>query len=371
MRIENVQILMNDGEFRNGSVSFNETIQNVEVHDKLCKDNINYLIPGLIDVHTHGALGGDHTDGCGKKMLEMAEYYAKNGTTSFLATTLTATEEELSNAVNVAGAYERPENGARCQGIHLEGPFFSHEKRGAHPADLIRQPDISMFKRLNELSGGKIKLVAVSPELDGAMEFIKEVSKVCRISLAHSACDYKTAMQGFASGATHVTHLFNGMNPFLHREPGIIGAAMDSGAFVEVICDGYHLHPSVIRLIFRAFGRKVCLISDSLRCAGLPDGDYESAGMAVTVKSGKAALKDGGSLAGSTITLLQGVRNAVSLGIPLADAVTAASINCAKSLGIADKIGSITPGTAADLVLLDSELNIKKVYIGGKEITST
>ena len=371
MRIENVQVLLNNGEFRNGSVTFDERIQNIEVHDNLRSGSTCYLIPGLIDIHTHGALGGDHTDGCGDKMREIAEYYAKNGTTSFLATTLTATEEALSNAVRIAGSYERPENGARCQGIHLEGPFFSHEKRGAHPADLIRQPDISMFKRLNELSGNKVKLVAVSPELDGAMEFIKEVSKVCHISLAHSACEYKTAMLGFASGATLVTHLFNGMNPFLHREPGIIGAAMDAGAFVEVICDGYHLHPSVIRLIFKVFGRKVCLISDSLRCAGLPDGDYESAGLAVTVKSGKAILKDGGSLAGSTITLLQGVRNAVSLGIPLADAISAASINCARAVGRTGLIGSITPGAFADLVLLDGELNIKKVYMGGKEITGT
>ena len=367
-RIENVQILMNDGNFRPGSVSFGETIQNVEVSETVCTDAKSYLIPGLIDVHTHGALGGDHTDGCPSKMQEMAKFYAKNGTTSFLATTLTATEETLSNAVKNAAAYERSNSGARCLGVHLEGPFFSYPKRGAHPADLLKLPDISMFRRLYELSGDKIKLISISPELDGAMEFIKEVSKYCRISLAHSACDYKTAMQAFASGATHVTHLFNGMNHFLHREPGIIGAAMDSGAFVEVICDGYHLHPSVIRAAFRIFKKRVCLISDSLRCAGLPDGDYESAGLAVTVKSGKVMLTNEGTLAGSTITLLQGVRNAVSLGIPLEQAVSAATINCAKTLGVFGEVGSIMPGAKADFVLLDSELNIKKVFIGGKEV---
>ena len=367
-QIKNVQVLMGDGNFRFGSVSFDETIQKVEVNETICTDIKSYLIPGLIDVHTHGAIGGDHSDGCPSKMQEMADFYARNGTTSFLATTLTATEETLSNAVKNVAVYERSNSGARCLGIHLEGPFFSYAKRGAHPADLLKNPDISMYERLSKLSGEKIKLISISPELEGAMEFIKEVSKSCCISLAHSASDYKTAMQAFANGATHVTHLFNGMNSFLHREPGIIGAAMDSGAFVEVICDGYHLHPSVVRAAFRLFGRRVCLISDSLRCAGMPDGDYESAGLPVTVKSGKAMLKDGGSLAGSTISLMQGVRNAVHLGIPLAEAVSAATLNCAKTLGLVGKVGTITPGALADFVLLDSELNIKKVFIGGKEV---
>ena len=367
MRIENVQILMSDGNFRPGSVTFNETIQNVEVSETLGSDVKNYLIPGLIDVHTHGTLGGDHSDGNSSKLREMAAFYARNGTTSFLATTLTATEETLSDAVKIVAGYERSEGGARCLGVHLEGPFFSYPKRGAHPADLLKLPDISMYERLNKLSGDKIKLVSVSPELEGAMQFIKEVSKSCRISLAHSACDYKTAMQAFANGATHVTHLFNGMNSFLHREPGIIGAAMDSDAFVEVICDGHHLHPSVVRAAFRIFKRRVCLISDSLRCAGLPDGDYESAGLPVTVKSGKAMLRDGNSLAGSTITLLQGVRNAVALGVPLEEAVSAATINCARTLGVFGTVGSIMPGAKADFVLLNSGLNIIKVYIEGKE----
>ena len=368
MRIEDAQVLMSDGNFRSGSVTFDETIQNVEISETLGADVKNYLIPGLIDVHTHGALGGDHTDGCPDKLQKMAKFYAKNGTTSFLATTLTAPEETLSNAVKNIAAYEQSDSGARCLGVHLEGPFFSHAKRGAHPADLLKLPDISMFSRLNELSGQKIKLVSISPELDGAIDFIREASKICHISLAHSGSDYKTAMRAFTNGATHVTHLFNGMNPFLHREPGIIGAAMDSGAFVEVICDGFHLHPSVIRAAFKIFKNRVCLISDSLRCAGLPDGDYKSAGLAVTVKSGKAMLTDGGSLAGSTITLLQGVRNAVSLGIPLCEAVSAATVNCAKTIGAIDKIGKITPGAYADLLLLDSDLNIVKVFIGGKEV---
>ena len=368
MRIENTQVLMKDGVFRKASVEFTDTIQKVEISDTIDPKVEHYLIPGLIDIHTHGALGGDHTDGCPDKMQEMAGFYAKSGTTSFMATTLTDTEETIARAMSNIAAYKRTDNTARCIGINMEGPFFSHPRRGAHQAELLQNPTIGMYERLYKASGEKLNLVCLAPELDGAMDFIKEVSKRCRVSLAHSAADYNTAMQAFESGATLATHLFNGMEPFLHRAPGLVGAAMDSGAFVEVICDGYHLHPAVIRAIFRMFPNRVCLISDSLRCAGLPDGDYESAGLGVTVTNGKCMLRDGSSLAGSTITLLQGVRIAVSLGIPLAQAVMAASASCAQVMGMEDKIGSIAPGKYADMVLLDSGLNIKNVYIDGKEI---
>jgi len=362
---------MSDGVFRKGSIEFGDTIQKIELNDSVDAGAVGpYLIPGLVDVHTHGALGGDYTDGSVEKMHEMALFYAKNGVTSFLATTLTATEESLSAAMRSIAQYERPANGARCVGINLEGPFFSYDKRGAHQAELLMLPDMAMFERLFKLSGESIKLVCVSPELDGAMEFIREASKMCYVSLAHSAAGYKTAMQGFMNGATHVTHLYNGMNSFLHREPGIIGAALDAGAFVEVICDGHHLHPATIRAIFSMFPQRACLISDSIRCTGMPDGDYESAGLPIMVKDGKAMLKDGSSLAGSTISLLQGVRVAVSLGIPLAKAVTAATLYSAQAIGMDGQIGSLVPGAYSDFVLLDSELNVKKVYIGGKEIHS-
>jgi len=368
MRIENTQVLMKDGVFRRASVDFTDTIQKVELSPTIDASVDGYLIPGLIDVHTHGALGGDHTDGCPDKMQEMSKFYAKNGTTSFMATTLTDTEETIAKAMSNITAYKQPQGGARCIGINMEGPFFSHPRRGAHQAELLQAPTLAMFERLYKLSGEKLNLVCVAPELDGAQEFIKEVSKLCRVSLAHSAADYDTAVQAFENGATLATHLFNGMEPFLHRAPGIIGAAMDSDAFVEVICDGNHLHPAVIRAIFRMFPQRVCLISDSLRCAGLPDGDYESAGLPVTVTGGKCMLRDGSSLAGSTITLLQGVRIAVSIGIPLAQAVMAASASCAKMMGMDDKMGTISPGKYADMILLDKDLNIKKVYVGGKEI---
>jgi len=264
--------------------------------------------------------------------------------------------------------YNRRANTARCVGINMEGPFFSHGKRGAHDPDLLKAPDLDIYKRLNTLSRNTIKLVCVSPELPGALDFIKEVSKTACVSIAHSEASYETAMEGFSSGATHTTHLFNGMNSFLHREPGIIGAALDSDAYVELICDGYHIHPSVIRAVFRMFPRRVCLISDSLKSTGLPDGEYESGGLPVIIKNGMASLKSNGSLAGSTISLLQAVRNVVSHGIPLAYAVMAASYNAAKSIGLQDEIGSLVPGANADFILLDHDLNIEKVFINGKEL---
>ena len=368
MTIDNVRILFSDGVFRTGSLEFDETIRKINVNTSTNSDIKTYLIPGLIDIHTHGACGFDHTDCSVEERQKIASYYAKSGTTSFLATTITSEESVLADAMRNIAKYERQAGGARCIGINVEGPFFSYEKRGAHSPELLRHPDFSMYERLNALSGGQISLMCVAPELPGAIDFIKSVSQTAKISLAHSTADYVTAMDGFGSGATHITHIFNGMNPFLHREPGIIGAALDSNAFVELICDGYHIHPAVIRATFRMFPRRVCLISDSLKCTNLPDGEYDSGGLAVIIENGRAMLKDGSTLAGSTISLLQGVRNAVSLGIPLADAVMAASYNCAESLGLEKKIGSLIPGAYADFVLLDSNLNIQKVYISGKEV---
>ena len=357
---------MSDGVFRRGSVEFDDKIKSVNVYETGSANVGPYLIPGLVDVHTHGALGSDFSDNP-SGMQEISLNFAKNGVTSFLATTLTAPINEIEGAVRYISEFRRPQGGARCAGINIEGPFLSYDKRGAHQAALLRLPEISIFERLYGLSGESIKLISVAPELEGALEFIRVVSKITKVSLAHSAADYKTAMLAFANGATQVTHLFNGMNSFLHREPGIIGAALDANAFVEVICDGYHLHPAMIRTVFRLFPQRTCMISDSLRCAGLPDGEYESAGLAIILKDGKATLKNGGGLAGSSVSLMQAVRIAVSIGIPLADAVTAAAVRSAEAIGMGDTVGKITTGAFADLVLLDSELRVKEVYIDGKE----
>ncbi len=324
-----------------------------------------FVIPGLVDIHTHGAMNEDASDGSAGGLSKMSAHYAANGVTSFCPTTMTLKEPQLKEAMEAVAAFDRG-SGARCAGINLEGPFLSYAKRGAQAAENLHAPDADMFQRLNERSGGAIRLVTVAPEEPGAMKFISEISRECTVSLGHSSADYETAMAGFAAGATHATHLFNGMPSFLHRQPGIVGAALDSGATVELICDGMHIHPTVIRAVYRMFGDKLCLISDSLRCAGMPDGDYELGGQPIVMKGGRATLLDG-NLAGSSITVLDAVRNVVKFGIPLADAVWAASGAPAGVIGAAD-IGALAPGRRADIVVLDSDLKLKAVFIDGEKV---
>lgn len=174
--------------------------------------------------------------------------------------------------------FRRPADGAKCAGIHLEGPFLCYAKRGAQAAENLHEPDASMFHRLNEASGGMVRLITVAPEEEGAIPFIREVSQTCTVSLGHTTAGYETAMAAYGAGASHATHLFNAMPSFLHREPGVIGAALDSGATVELICDGLHIHPAVIRATHKLFGDKLVIISDSLRCAGMPTASMSWAG---------------------------------------------------------------------------------------------
>ena len=264
---------------------------------------------------------------------------------------------------------QRPENGAKVAGINLEGPFLCYAKRGAQAAENLHAPDAAMFHRLNEASGGIVRLVTVAPEEPGAIPFIEEVSKVCTVSIGHTTADYDTAMAAYQAGASHATHLFNAMPSLLHREPGVIAAASDNGATVELITDGLHVHPAVVRLTHRLFGEKLVLISDSLRCAGMPDGDYELGGQPITMKNGKATLTGTDTLAGSSIHLMEGLRRSVSFGVPLEAAVTAATLAPAKVIKMDHAIGSLAPGKCADFVLLDQNLNLKAVYIDGKQIT--
>ena len=323
-----------------------------------------YVIPGLVDIHTHGAVGEDFSDGKPQGLQPLADYYAAHGVTSYLATTMTLKEEVLTPAMHAVRDF-KPGGGAKCAGVHLEGPFLSYAKRGAQAAENLHKPDAALFHRLNEASGGQVRLVTVACEEEGAIPFIREVSQVCTVSLGHTSADYDTAMAGFQAGASHATHLYNGMPSLLHRAPGVIGAAFDAGASVELICDGLHIHPAVIRATYQMFGDKLNLISDSLRCAGMPDGDYELGGQPIVVKDHKATLLDG-TLAGSSISLLDAVRNVVRFGLPLAEAVYAASAAPAQAVGL--DAGVIAHGKAADLVVLDRDLNLKAVFVDGQRV---
>ena len=271
-------------------------------------------------------------------------------------------EEVLTPAMRAIRDF-RPAGGAKCAGVHLEGPFLSYAKRGAQAAENLHKPDAALFHRLNEASGGQVKLVTVACEEEGALPFIQEVARTCAVSLGHTTADYGTAMAGFQAGASHATHLYNGMPSLLHRAPGVIGAAFDSGASVELICDGLHIHPAVIRATYQLFGDKLNLISDSLRCAGMPDGDYTLGGQPITVKDHRATLLDG-TLAGSSISLLDAVRNVVRFGLPLAAAVYAASTAPAQAARL--EAGVIALGRPADLVVLDGALGLQAVFVDGQ-----
>ena len=365
MVIQNAKVLIGK-KFVDTALTFRDTIVCIGAADdthEIFDATGCYVLPGLVDVHTHGAAGEDFSDGRQAGLQTMMDYYAAHGVTSVLATTMTLGEAALTDAMRTLQAF-KGNRGAKLAGIHLEGPFLSREKRGAQAAEHLRQPDIALFYRFNEASGNRIKLVTVACEEEGAMDFIRQVSKTCAVSVGHTCADYDAAMKAFEAGACGVTHLYNGMPPLHHRQPGVIGAALDSCADAELICDGLHVHPAVIRATFAMFGDKVNLISDSLRCAGMEDGDYELGGQPIRLRNGKATLTGTDTLAGSAISLLDGVRNAVKFGIPLEDAVYAASTAPAKRIGLT-QTGCIQVGNCADLIVLDEKLELRAVFIDG------
>lgn len=330
-----------------------------------------YAIPGLIDIHFHGCMGHDFCDGTVAAIEAITRYEASVGVTSVCPATMTLSPETLEQVMKAAHTYHtdapRPEHSALV-GIHMEGPFISAAKKGAQAADQICPCDADLFRTLQNTSGGLIKLVDIAPENDGAMEFIDVLKEEVRISLAHTTANYATAKEAYDRGASHATHLYNAMPAFTHREPGVIGAALDSPhCMAELICDGIHLHPSVVRATFRMFGDdRIILISDSMRATGMADGQYTLGGQDVNVKGKFATLVSDGTLAGSVTNLMDCIKTAVKeMQIPLESAVACATMNPARAIGIYNTYGSISAGKIANLVLLDQDLLIKKVIING------
>lgn len=325
-----------------------------------------YAIPGLIDIHFHGCVGYDFCDGTPEAVQAIADYEGSWGVTGIAPATMTLGYDELSKIFKNAAAYKSGQ-GAELVGINMEGPYLSHAKKGAQNEAYLMTPDLDHYRTMQELSGGLIKMVAIAPEEAGAMDFIKAVKDDVVISVAHTTADYDTATEAFRNGASNVTHLYNAMPAFSHRSPGVIGAALDADHVkVELICDGIHIHPSVVRATFKMFGDdRIILISDSMMATGLKDGEYSLGGQKVRVTGNKATLMDG-TLAGSTTNLMLCMKKAVSMGIPLESAVKCASVNPAKQLGIYDEYGSLTPGKYANIVLLNPDLSINKVIIKGK-----
>ena len=330
-----------------------------------------YVIPGLIDVHNHGNSGADFSDGDYDGLVKMAGYLAKNGVTSFAPASMTLPYDVLERAFATACrlADEAPEGKAVLRGIQMEGPFFSEKKKGAQNGAYLRDPDFAAFRKLYEGCGGLVRIIDVAPELPGACEFVRQAKELCTVSIAHTDADYDAAHAAVEAGVTHLTHLFNAMPPLHHRKPGVIGAAAEAEqVMAELITDGQHIHPSAVRLAFRLFGpERMVIISDALRCCGMPDGEYELGGQAVFLKGGVARLADG-TIAGSATNLYDCMLRAISFGIAKEDAVRAATWNPARQIGCLDTVGSIADGKRADFVVCDENLNRKAVWLGGKEL---
>lgn len=328
------------------------------------------VIPGLVDIHVHGCAGADFSDGDYAGLVRMARYLARRGVTSFAPASMTLPYDALDKAFHAAARLRREglADGARLMGIQMEGPFLSREKRGSQNPAYLRLPDWDRFLRLYDAAEGLLRIVDVAPELPGVVEFTRRASEKCRVSVAHTAAGYDQAAAVFDAGATHLTHLFNAMSGIHHRHPGPIGAASErENITAELICDGIHVHPSAVRMAFRLFPGRICLISDALRCCGMADGSYSLGGQEILLSGGVARLT-GGAIAGSAADLYQCMRRAVSFGIPREQAVWAATALPARVIGRESETGAIADGRAADFVICGGELEPEAVYLGGKRL---
>lgn len=327
-----------------------------------------YALPGLVDIHFHGAVGHDFCDADEAGLQAIADFEASKGVLAICPATMTFDEEILNGIMDVAAAHKN-ERGADLVGINMEGPYISPNKVGAQNPKYVMGADAGMFRRLQERSGGLIKLVDIAPEVEGNLDFIRDCHNETRISIAHTCADYDTAKAAFAAGASHMTHLYNAMPGITHRDPGPIIAALEEGAEVELITDGVHIHPAMVRFTFNTFGDDhVILIADSMMACGLPDGEYSLGGQAVTVRGPRATLTEHpGTIAGSATCLYDCMKHAVlDMGVPLASAVRAASLNPARSIGIDADYGSLEAGRWGNVILADEQLNILKVIRKGE-----
>ncbi len=377
MRYQNAKVYGPDFQFHTGGFS----VENGRFTDVLTAGDGTavdldgaYVVPGFVDIHNHGNSGHDFSDGDLAGLKTIARYLAKNGITSFAPASVTLPEEQLRAAYETAAVFaeDELEGHAVLRGIHMEGPFFSEKKKGAQNGAYLQKPDYEMFSRLNEAAKGLIKIADIAPELPGAVEYIQQVTKQCVVSIAHTDANYDRAKAAFAAGATHVTHLFNGMQPMLHRAPGVIGAAAETqGVTAELISDGMHVHESVVRAAFSMFGaERLCLISDALSCCGMPAGEYMLGGQRIVLDGTIARLADApDTIAGSANNLFGIFRIALTIGIPLEAAVRMASYNPARVIGAEGEIGSVQNGKRADFLVLNGDFSLRSVFLAGQELT--
>ena len=388
MIIKNIRVYGTDEQFHEGSVCIlGERFVNGEAAkdsaDQILDGKGCYAIPGLLDVHFHGCLGLDVCDGTEEAVHTIARYEAESGVTAICPATLTLPADELKAILaNMADFRDRMERGEvpggdRCAdivGINMEGPFISVVKKGAQNADYIIPCDAELAREFYEASGGLLKFIGLAPEDNpDFVGYINKVKEFTAVSLAHTNADYASAKKAFDAGARHAVHLFNAMSAFTHRDPGVVGAVSDSPhVSAEIITDGVHVHPAMVRTAFRFNGaERMIIISDSLRSTGMPDGDYVLGGQAIIKKGKYCRLAEGGALAGSVSNQFECMVNAVKeMEISLETAVACSTIHPAKAIGVDDLYGSIEEGKYGDLVLLNEDLELMAVVKRGKVIVN-
>ena len=369
--LKNARIIHGSEVLENHVLLFDERIIGVVPNDPLpsygsCEmidAGHNYVSPGFIDIHVHGCGGSDTTDATEYALHTMSGKLASTGVTSFLAATMTLDRERITAALrNISNCIKRV-TGAELMGCHLEGPFLNPLFKGAHDPDKMILPDISLIQEFRDI----IKLITFAPELSDNKEFMEYCkSSGITMSIGHSNATYEQALEAISQGASHVTHTFNAMSPLHHREPGVVGAAMNTPVSCELIVDNIHLHSAIPEIMYKIKGiDKIILVTDAMRASGMPEGNYALGGRQVFVKDGKAALATG-ALAGSILTMNTALKNFIKITrLPLEEAIKTVTVNPARVIG-ADRKGSLKPGTDADLTVFDSDFNIISAFVKGR-----
>ena len=332
------------------------------------------VAPGFIDLHVHGARGRDVMDGTVESLHAMSAALAAHGVTSFLATTLSASDSDTEVALKgFAAHHAKVVDGARPLGIHMEGPYLNPIRKGTHNATYLKPTEPETFRRFIEVSGNAIRKMTVAPEMDRGLKLIREaLNRGIQISIGHSDASVEQAREAVNAGVHQATHVFNAMRPFHQREPGILGLVLtDNRVFAELIADGIHVHPVAMRLLWRVKGSdRTILVTDGLSAVDMPDGEYPLGNKKVIVRDGACRDPDG-TLAGSTLTLDRAVRNLVEwLDVPLYEAIASASATPARSMKLDNVKGIIHPGADADLVFLDGDLVVQKTMVAGRIVYS-
>lgn len=360
MTLDGYKVLNDRFEFQNLRLEYNEKIESFLPSEST--EFKGYIIPGLVDVHTHGVIGQDANHM--SDIESYIEYMYSKGITTFYPTTVSASLESLAEAVSVF------KDDVRISGLNIEGPFLNKDFKGAHDENVLCEAYLELLYTLQEKSGNKVKLMTVAPEIGRNMEFIAKATEAgVHISLGHSACDYETAVTAMEAGADHITHLFNAMKPLHHRNSGLVGAAFDKNFYVEIITDGIHVCPEVVRLAYHAIGSdRLLIISDCMAATGLADGNYKLGDLDVVVKDSVAHTLDG-AIAGSTHTIYDMVRSVANMGIPMEEAIKMATKTPADSVGETE-IGVLSAGKKADFVILDKDFSVLQTIRGGETVYS-